>query len=238
MKAPVPWLRVFVEGVVIVGSILLALGLDEWRVGVQERAEEHEILLGLRIEFVDHRSQIVRIGDRWEAHSRGINQLLVAIESKALPSVEAMDTALFRFVWASTFDPGSGVRDALITSGKLDLIESPELRTHLSGWASVADELRDNEVAMRTFVLTTVFPYLARAGVPITRAMAAGGREYPPLAHMPDARAALVYQSLFEDPEFEALVSQRSGWYNTEEYRDAVPFVDRLLALIEEELAR
>ena len=28
MKAQIPWLRVFVEGVVIVGSILLAFGID------------------------------------------------------------------------------------------------------------------------------------------------------------------------------------------------------------------
>ena len=41
MKPQIPWLRVFVEGVVIVGSILLALGLDEWRDGVQDRAYNH-----------------------------------------------------------------------------------------------------------------------------------------------------------------------------------------------------
>ena len=29
MKPQIPWLRVFVEGVVIVGSILLAFGLQE-----------------------------------------------------------------------------------------------------------------------------------------------------------------------------------------------------------------
>jgi len=28
LKPQIPWLRVFVEGVVIVGSILLALGID------------------------------------------------------------------------------------------------------------------------------------------------------------------------------------------------------------------
>ncbi len=37
----IPWLRVFVEGVVIVGSILLAFGLQAWWDGRQERALEH-----------------------------------------------------------------------------------------------------------------------------------------------------------------------------------------------------
>ena len=30
MKAQIPWLRVFVEGVVIIGSILLAFGIQAW----------------------------------------------------------------------------------------------------------------------------------------------------------------------------------------------------------------
>jgi hypothetical protein len=37
----IPWLRVFVEGVVIVGSILLALGLQAWWDPAQERARNH-----------------------------------------------------------------------------------------------------------------------------------------------------------------------------------------------------
>ena len=39
MKPPIPWLRVFIEGVVIVGSILLAFGLQAWWEGRQERAQ-------------------------------------------------------------------------------------------------------------------------------------------------------------------------------------------------------
>ena len=43
----IPWLRVFVEGVVIVGSILLAFGIQAWWDERQERREETELLLGL-----------------------------------------------------------------------------------------------------------------------------------------------------------------------------------------------
>ena len=42
MKPQIPWLRVFVEGVVIVGSILLAFGIQAWWEGTLERAEEQE----------------------------------------------------------------------------------------------------------------------------------------------------------------------------------------------------
>ena len=47
MKTQIPWLRVFVEGVVIVGSILLAFGIQAWWDDRQEREEEGRILAGL-----------------------------------------------------------------------------------------------------------------------------------------------------------------------------------------------
>ena len=49
--SPIPWLRVFVEGVVIVGSILLAFGIDAWWEGRQERAEEQQLLTNLQQEL-------------------------------------------------------------------------------------------------------------------------------------------------------------------------------------------
>ena len=54
MKAQIPWLRVFVEGVVIVGSILLAFGLQAWWEERIERAEEERIeRVGLELMHAD-----------------------------------------------------------------------------------------------------------------------------------------------------------------------------------------
>ena len=51
MTRQIPWLRVFVEGVVIVGSILLAFGIEAWWDDHQDRAEEQRIFVGLKSEF-------------------------------------------------------------------------------------------------------------------------------------------------------------------------------------------
>jgi len=40
LKPQIPWRRVFVEGGVIVGSILLAFGIDAWWERRQERERE------------------------------------------------------------------------------------------------------------------------------------------------------------------------------------------------------
>ena len=47
-KPQIPWLRVFVEGVVIVGSILLAFGIDAWWDGRKAKVLEQELLASHR----------------------------------------------------------------------------------------------------------------------------------------------------------------------------------------------
>ena len=68
MKAQIPWLRVFVEGVVIVASILLAFGLQAWWEGVQEREEERATLERLAAEF----GVVDSVLGQWQANHKGV----------------------------------------------------------------------------------------------------------------------------------------------------------------------
>ena len=51
----IPWLRVLIEGVVIVGSILLAFGIDTWWEGRQERSQVRAELEALAAEVAEAR---------------------------------------------------------------------------------------------------------------------------------------------------------------------------------------
>lgn len=51
MTKQIPGLRILVEGVVIVLSILLAFGIDAWWDDVQQQAAEQEALRGLETDF-------------------------------------------------------------------------------------------------------------------------------------------------------------------------------------------
>jgi hypothetical protein len=65
LKPQIPWLRVFVEGVVIVGSILLAFGTDAGAQGKEEGAEGQESVSSLGRDFTSLRDGL----DRSEARS-------------------------------------------------------------------------------------------------------------------------------------------------------------------------
>ena len=94
-----------------------------------------------------------------------MDRLLQATRSTDVPPVATMDTLLRHATWSSTWKPGSGARDALIASGRLQLIDNMELRTQLAAWQGVIDELRDNELVVRQIIVTMFNPYLARRGI-------------------------------------------------------------------------
>jgi hypothetical protein len=62
MNPPRPWLRIIVEGVVIVGSILLAFGIDAWWDGEQDRRAASEYVVRLTSDLQEDIS-------RWQEQS-------------------------------------------------------------------------------------------------------------------------------------------------------------------------
>ncbi|MEJ2542417.1 MAG: hypothetical protein P8188_21085 [Gemmatimonadota bacterium] len=235
------WSFLIAEAILIVVSILLAFAIDAWWADRQVTIEERELLAGLEAEFEFQRSELDRHMERWASVRDGTERLIQITASGVAPSPVVMDSLLFLFLTPTTFDPRQGSLDALTVSGNLGTIRNRELRTRLAAWRGVVEEVRDNEVAMRGFILSVVTPYLAREGVPLARSRAlltsagltadrAPG-QWP--GELPsDAEAARAYAELVADPEFEVLVGTRYGWINVDEYADAIAFVDELLAMI------
>ena len=231
----IPWLRVFVEGVVIVGSILLALALDEWRDGVRERGEETAVLERLSKEFVG----VDSVMRAWQAHHQAVldNGEALLAHTGPDPSTLGSDSigalvGRFAFLW--TVNPPDGVFSSLIASGQLDLIVDAELRDELASWQSLLGDLHgDEDIAVRT-VEDHLMPYLyAHLSM---RSVAALTQDYPrTTSHFPDG-----FSDLLSDREFESLVEGRmlNTFWIVESYKDALKSVAAIRSLIQSELNR
>ena len=115
MTPQVPWLRVFVEGVVIVGSILLAFGIDAWWEGKQERARESEILDSLLPEFHNKRTLLLRYHAEHERAVEGIGEVLAGLDAvQPGERVSVPDSLLVMALVASSFDSPSGALEAVL----------------------------------------------------------------------------------------------------------------------------
>ena len=109
-----------------------------------------------------------------------------------------------------TTDLGSGVRDSLISAGRIDILSDLELRYELAEWDSVLDELLDDQLGNSKVVHEITLPYMVRWGVP----MGIGGTNLrihptPDFTRMLSANEAEVTR-LLKDPSFRTIVESRS----------------------------
>jgi len=237
--------RGLIEVVLIVGSILLAFAIDAAWDERQTAQEADDLLAVLRTEFEANRAELTRHRDRWVGAKAATGRLLVAQATGEIPPPVVMDSLISGFMTPTTFDAPEGTLAIAAGGGKLTLLRDAELRNLLATWPGMVSEVRDNELAMREFILRVITPYLAEAGVSLARSRAlVGERPFEPDAPMAatdawpaplpsDAAVAGAYARILRDPAFEPLLVTRYGWFNIVEYDAAIAFVDRILARID-----
>jgi len=127
------WLRLGAEAIVVVGSILLALALDEWRVGLADRGLERQYLERLRADLITNLRRVESLQDVGMRRIRDADVLYPLI---ARGEWATMDTAAA--VLASYSVSGSSVPrwaedtfEELRSTGRMALIQDASLRTEL-----------------------------------------------------------------------------------------------------------
>ena len=149
MKPPIPWLRVFVEGVVIVGSILLAFGIDAAWEGRQEREEEHRLLQDLQHDFIATRELLasgVAQHERTKILALEVAEYGVSGGSLSDPAfLDDLRGVMQVFVGATATHPKTAALDGALASGQLDLVSNDQLRSVLAGWPGALEEFTEQE---------------------------------------------------------------------------------------------
>jgi hypothetical protein len=233
------WGFLFTEMVLIVASILLAFALDSWWDERKDREEEQQILIGLRDEFSHGRGLLVDRIEQHETDLRKMETLLAATYEGEWTSKEfSVDATLAAMIAPPTTDLGKGVLDALISSGRIELLRDQKLRALLAAWASVFGEVSDDEHMSRAFVFDRVIPYMIEHAVPISGPMGVWWGDWAPaLKSVADSPEELA--RLLGDRHFAVMLEARLGfkWHTSGEYEDALDAVDAILAEIDESLA-
>ena len=230
-------LRVALESLAIVLSILLAFAIDAGWDERQERLAEIEILEGLLTQFEGYREAFARRADRYIQVGDDIVWLLDEADFSAA-DVARMDRAMLAFVGAPTADLRSGPHTELVASGRISLISDAELRSRISNWQSLLDETTDNELVVRQYIGSVTVPFLAARGAPIGRISRVPKQGQWELSVASDAEALTAYRELVGDPEFRALATWRYEWAlgSAGDFRRAEHAADSVLTLVRAEL--
>jgi hypothetical protein len=201
--------------------------------------EEAEILHGLKKEFLLNRSKLSYRMERHALDLNGMAALLAAANQGHWVSKNiTVDEAIANLISPPTTDLGNGVLDALISSGRFELLSNRELRARLAAWEGVFGEVRDDEEMSRDFVFEQVIPYLIHKGVPVSQAMAlwpgSNFEEPRSISNYPER-----YASFLQDPQFAVILEARMGFkmHTTGEFQAAYEAVDEILQEIDRSAA-
>jgi hypothetical protein len=196
----IPWLRSFVEGTVIVGSILLAFGIDAWWVGVGERDRDRGHLAALREEFSETLSQIVEEEALRDFAARSAASLIGQIQGNQRAEADSL------YLWFSlasmpiAFNPPMAVFDAAATSGAVQRIRLDDLRIALVQYRPLLARLREQDEAASAVSALRLQPFL-EGRVPrverLRRGLVGSTGEYPWRRH---SRAAGLTSQQQEGP--------------------------------------
>jgi len=225
--------RVFVEGLVIVVSILLAFAIDAaWDQHV-ERREESEILADLSAE-VDLNLQAL---DRLTAgHQQRIDDArrLVTMTGSELRGLSGEEVGPFFFVLFSriSFTPVDGTLSSAISSGKLHYIENDSIRNGLVAWRGLAQDTGEEAVWLHEAAFEIV-EYTRGTGRVSLGDKILGRGIGEPLPVDPREAGAL-FADLTADPAFVDLVTWKVGLH--QEYLSELIGLRERLAGIAEEL--
>ena len=232
------WAAIVAEALAVTASILLAFAIDASWDERQIRQSEQQVLLGLRQEFEAVREVLLSHREQHLQRLAVIETVRPALGNDAVGADGALlDELLAGLLAPTTTDLGNGTLDALLSSGRLEIISNGELRSKLAGWQRVIGEVWDDQELNAKTVFEINLPYVIGESVPVGGVMRTW---YPASATSirslsEDAAAA---RKLQQDPRFRVLVELWFGykWHLTEEFDNAIAAADDILAGIETSL--
>jgi len=206
----IPWLRISSEAVAIVVSILLAFGIQAWWEERQERLEEQEILLGLKADFEANLASIDALFAVHHDWDIVIGDALSGRQTSVPPdSASTYSTAITA---RRTFSPRDATLDAVIASGRIEIISDRGLREQLVSWTRGVDDLGEEGTSYWT-ASENVIARVTELGGPWNTLISSG-----PIARVPQLQEEAAtfpppdFDVVLNDPELLGLLRAKRFW--------------------------
>jgi hypothetical protein len=202
------------EIILVVIGILIALQVNNWNEYRKDRIKEKAILSQLKEEYNSNLKQL--------ESKITIRNIIITSSQKALSfmddprsiSIDSFTANLSRGQYRPTFDP---IKNDIISSNKLNLIQNKRLQKLLSQWESNVYQLTEEELFWENYCIENKLPYLAKNG--LTRKIIFTGMknnnnklylleqtENSPILFS-DTNHTIDYDKVLNDPELEALLT-------------------------------
>jgi hypothetical protein len=146
------------EIVLVVIGILIALQLNNWNTQKALKQEELKIIRSLHEEFSDN---LVMFDGVYNFHLNR-RRSIVAVKSPEINNAP-LDSLLLHtrnIGFNYTFDPYQGIYNAIINSGKIELISNDSLKQRISKFQDLLDDYKEEEVNTMNFTQNNLYPFI------------------------------------------------------------------------------
>jgi type II secretory pathway pseudopilin PulG len=231
-RQSIQWL--FAELLVVVLGILIAFYADGLRQSKADRAEELSLLAALRGELQENRSALEQRIEVYSRKGNAAETLLALPGSEPLLAPDSLQVLWQLVLTPGTWNPTLGRSTAILSSGRLNLLQDPEVRAAVAGWPSQLESFLEVELSWRNFLRNEIEPWLD-ASVP----MAAGGSRTGALdagVSGPPTPTAEATLSLIGDPVLRNYLTRFVVWsdWTHRGGRRLVDRIDLTLGVIQE----
>ncbi len=152
------------EILLVVIGILIALQINNWNEHKKDRSEEQLILKSLHKEFIDSRALFIKGQEHHKTIFDGMRYLLKNLDENRVHEnlVDSIYISLHTSAWSSgTFEPSRGIVNALINSGKQNIISNDKLKSHLIKWNDLVISYQNTERLAQEYKFTYLFPKIS-----------------------------------------------------------------------------
>lgn len=159
------WFAVALEVVIVIVGVVVGFQVTAWGDERAARAEEQELLRGLRAEFTQVVADLASQVEQHRRIERALATTLDALTRAQQAGARTAPVADTTLAWAniaSTTQFSQGLLAGLLATGRLVLIRDPELRSALSEWEGVLADVTEDEVASRGLIVDHFAPILWR----------------------------------------------------------------------------
>lgn len=157
-------LRLLVQVVILVLSILLAFAIDAWWDVHREKSRERELLLELRDDFRATRPGLESRVTLARRMAEGTGGFLDLLGADAAPDVVTVPhAAIFATLGGPTFEPATNALDAAVASGEIALLTDGELRAELATWRRLLRDANEDELEVRRITNEQIVPLLSQS---------------------------------------------------------------------------
>jgi hypothetical protein len=232
----IPWKRLAVEAVAIVGSILLAFAIDAWWQDREDGQTEQLLLKRLKADFVQVQQDIRFIEAEHIETSDACVALMNMPPGEPLPQTPDVDHMVAMiFLTSRTFNPGTGAVAAFLSSEGAKLVHNQPLVDLLLAWSGVVDELQEEDSYLQKGIAERWIPYLkSQVGIgPYLATYDGLNFQIPGQVSSPEMRKPLIVDQEFLNNVLDRYKSQQIALRDT---KPVIAAVDQILELLDIEI--